>query len=103
MEASTNTPKRARTVRASHPANAFRQEPPGFSRVTFGFLGEDEVDHAVEDVALARDVVVQRHRLDAERLRELAHGEPVDAVRVGDLDGRGQGSLPAERGTTWRG
>ena len=43
MEASTNTPKRARTIRASHPANAFRQEPPGFARATFGFLGEDEV------------------------------------------------------------
>ena len=44
MEASTNTPKRARTVRASHPASAFRQEPAGFSRATFGFLTDDEVE-----------------------------------------------------------
>ncbi|MCC6450386.1 MAG: hypothetical protein IT574_07485, partial [Candidatus Aureabacteria bacterium] len=53
MEATTNTPKRTRTVRASHPASAFRQEPPGFARASFGFLSADEVDWLkarVEDV-----------------------------------------------------
>ena len=53
MEATTNTPKRTRTVRASHPANAFRQEPPGLARSTFGFLDDDDIGWLkarVEDV-----------------------------------------------------
>ena len=43
LEATTNTPKRTRTVRASHPANAFRQEAPGLARSTFGFLDDDDI------------------------------------------------------------
>ena len=59
-------------------------------------LAEDQVDHAVEDVVLVGDVVVERHRLDAELLREPAHRERADALRVGQRDGGGQRPLPAE-------
>ncbi|MCB6179566.1 trimethylamine methyltransferase family protein [Rhodobacter sp. Har01] len=47
------TAKRTRLVRASHPANAFRQEPQGFERVGFGFLSDAEVEYLkarVEDI-----------------------------------------------------
>jgi hypothetical protein len=36
-------------------------------------LGEDDVDHPVEEVVLVGDVVVERHRLDVELLGKLAH------------------------------
>jgi len=36
-------------------------------------LAEHDVDHSVQEVALAGNVVVKRHRLDAERLAQLAH------------------------------
>src|SRR5918992_4428926 len=35
-------------------------------------LAEDEVDHAVEELLLARNVVVERHRTGAELVRKLA-------------------------------
>jgi hypothetical protein len=60
-------------------------------------LAEDEVDHAVEDLVLVGDVVVQRHRLHAEGLGELAHGEGGDARLVGELDGGTQDPLLAQR------
>jgi hypothetical protein len=49
-------------------------------------LAEDDVDHAVEQVVLAGDVVVERHRLDAELLRELAHGHGLEAASVREGD-----------------
>jgi trimethylamine:corrinoid methyltransferase-like protein len=52
MEATTaRPPKRTRTVRESHPATAFRQEPPGHTRAAFGFLSES-------DLALMKDKVL---------------------------------------------
>lgn len=53
MTDQTPAPRRARAVRSSHPANAFRQEPPGFGRAHFGFLDDDEINWLrarVEDV-----------------------------------------------------
>ena len=49
-------------------------------------LAEDDVDDAVEDVRLVGDVVVERHRLNAELLCELAHRQRLKArlVREGD-------------------
>jgi hypothetical protein len=45
-------------------------------------LGEDNVDHAVEELVLVGDVVVQRHRLDADGLAELSHAERPDPALV---------------------
>jgi hypothetical protein len=61
-------------------------------------LGEDQVDHAVEQVAAVGHVVVQRHRLDAELLGQLAHRQLLDAARVGQRDRGAQHALTAERG-----
>jgi len=38
-------------------------------------LAEDEVDAAIQDLVLAGEVVVQRHRLDPELLTELPHAQ----------------------------
>jgi hypothetical protein len=46
-------------------------------------LAEDQVDHAVEQVVLVRDVVVERHRLHAELLGDVAHRELRRATLVG--------------------
>ena len=46
---------------------------------------------------LVGDVVVERHRLDPERLAELAHAERLEPARVGEGDGGAQHPLPAQR------
>jgi hypothetical protein len=38
-------------------------------------LAEHHVDEAVQQVCLAGDVVIQRHRLDPDGLAELAHAQ----------------------------
>jgi len=38
-------------------------------------LAEHQVDEPVQEVRLAGDVVIQRHRLDPDSLAELAHAE----------------------------
>ena len=53
-------------------------------------LLDHEIDHAVEDVVLVRDVVVERHRFHAEPRRHLAHGDRADPALVGDLHRRGE-------------
>src|SRR4029077_21000513 len=53
-------------------------------------LAEDEVDHAVEEVALAGHVVVERHRLDPEGVAELAHAERPGHDVVGERNGGAQ-------------
>ena len=60
-------------------------------------LAEDEVDHPVEEVVLVGDVVVERHRLDAELLGELAHRQLLGAALVGQRDRGAQDALAAER------
>src|SRR5919201_5298537 len=59
-------------------------------------LAEHEIDHAVDDVALVAHVAVQRHRLDAELLGELAHAERLDAVLISALESDAQHSLAAQ-------
>src|SRR5438445_13136446 len=49
-------------------------------------LADDAVDHRVDEVTFVRDVVVERHRLDAERLRELSHREGFEPVAIGERD-----------------
>src|SRR5438034_1590366 len=59
-------------------------------------LADQQVDDARGDLVLAPHVVVERHRLDHERVAEPAHGDRVEAVLVRDLDRRAQHALPAE-------
>ena len=53
-------------------------------------LLDHEVDHAVEDVVLVRDVVVERHRFHAEPRGHRAHRDRADSALVGDLHRRGE-------------
>ena len=46
-------------------------------------LGDDHVDHPVQEFVFVGHVLVQRHRDDAELLREPAHAERLDAALVG--------------------
>src|SRR6478672_3079254 len=61
-------------------------------------LGEDHVDDAVEDLALVGHVVVDRHRLDAELLREGADRQGGQAAGVGDGHSAEQDPFAAQRG-----
>jgi hypothetical protein len=61
-------------------------------------LAHDQVDHAVHEVSLVRDVLVQRHRLDPELLGEPAHAERLDPALVGKRDPRAQHTVPCSRG-----
>ena len=70
------------------------QSPPAGGRLD---LAEDDVDHPVEEVVLVGDVVVERHRLDAELLGELAHRELLRPALVGQRDRGAQHPLPVER------
>ena len=45
-------------------------------------LGVRRIDHSVEHVVLVRDVVVQRHRLDAELVGDLPHADRFDSALV---------------------
>jgi len=60
-------------------------------------LAEDDVDHPVEEVVLVVDVVVERHRLDAELLGELAHRELLRPALVGQGDRSVKHPLSTER------
>jgi len=51
------------------------------------YLGEHKVDHAVDEVVLVREVVVESHRFDAKLLAQLAHGKGVDAAFICLADG----------------
>ena len=55
------------------------------------------VDHAVEELVLVGDVVVERHRLDPERFAELAHAERRDPALVGERDGDAEHPLAGQR------
>ena len=66
-------------------------------------LAEHDVDHPVQEVALAGHVVVQRHRLDPEDLAELAHAEGADAAFVGEGDRGLEHLVAAQRRPPGRG
>ena len=59
-------------------------------------LCEHEVEDAVEQVVLVRDVVVEGHRLEAEHLAELAHRHGLDPALVRELERRLEDALAAE-------
>ncbi len=44
--------------------------------------------HEEDQVVLARDVAVERHRRESERGRDAAHRDRAEPLGVGDLDGR---------------
>jgi hypothetical protein len=46
------------------------------------------VDHDAEQFGLARDVAVQRHLGETQIARDALHRDRIDAVGVGDIDGR---------------
>ena len=61
-------------------------------------LAQDRLDDAFLEVVLARDVVVERHRLHAELLPEAAHAQRLEPALVGHLDSRTKNPLPGQRG-----
>ncbi len=73
-------------------------------------LAQQELHDAVEQLLLARDVAVERHRLDPEPLAQAPHGEAGQPELVDVREGRGQdpvavqghplggGGLPAHGG-----
>lgn len=108
--------KRSRVIRASHPATAFRQEPPGFDRVGFGFLTDDDIDYMrarVEDVLADYGVAIlhpeayrrfldagaqpggdaNRVRMPRELIREAMAATPKTA-RLGGKEARFDIDLP---------
>ena len=54
-------------------------------------LADHQVRDAVQDRGLVGHVVIERHRLDAQLLGKPSHRQCVDAVRVSDIDGNGEG------------
>ena len=60
-------------------------------------LADHDLDSAVEQGGLVVDVVVERHRLDAEVLSEVAHRERLDAALIGQVDRAAQDPLATER------
>src|SRR6185295_17901058 len=69
-------------------------------------LARHRVDDPVQEVVLVGHVVVERHRLDAELLTELAHAERLEPALVGERDRRAQDPLPPEgdpRLRLWKG
>src|SRR6266508_6039150 len=50
-------------------------------------LAEDDVDHAVEEILLVREVPVEGHRRSVKVLSEVAHAARLEATRVRESDG----------------
>ena len=77
----------------AHVRIAVSQSPSAGSSISL----DDPIDDRVDDVALVGDMVVERHRLDAERPGELPHRQRLDAAFICEPDRRGEHPLPAER------
>ena len=79
-----------------------RDHAPAHGRLPVGVvgsevdLGRNEVDDAVDDVVLRGDVVVERHRLDAELLRDLPHAHRLDPTLVGELHRGAQDAISGQ-------
>ena len=65
-------------------------------------LAEHRVDHRVEQRLLARDVVVERHRLDAEAAGQRPHRQGGQALLVGEGHRLGDDAVAAQRGAGGR-
>ena len=77
-------------------AIADRCVPVACRRRRFAF-GQHEVEHAVEEIVLVGDVVVERHGLEAERLAEVSHRQRLDPAFVGELESCLQDAVAGER------
>src|SRR5690606_13842856 len=64
-------------------------------------VGADAVDGEVEELLLAGDVVVERHRGDADLVGEPTHGDRTDAVALDQRQRRLEDLLARERYTTY--
>ena len=65
-------------------------------------LADEDLDDAIQQVVLVPDVTVERHRLDAELLAELAHAERIEPASVGELDGGQEHAFAASAGRDGR-
>lgn len=72
-----------------------RALPVGVAGRGFDLI-DDDVDHAVQELFLVGNVLVERHRYDAQFLREVAHAQRLDPGRVGERDGGPQHAIPVE-------
>jgi hypothetical protein len=62
-------------------------------------LTEHDVDHPVDELLLVGNVVVEGHRACSELLGELAHGQRLEAVAIGERHGGLQHAVRAQRGS----
>ena len=60
-------------------------------------LADDALDDPVEQVVLAPDVAVERHRVDAELLAELAHAQGLEAVAIREVHRDAEDPVAVER------
>ena len=81
-----------RILREREPENVARR--PICLPVAAGYrqfdLAVDEIDDCVDDLVLVGDVVIHRHRFDAELGGERTDGQRPDPADVGDGDRPGQ-------------
>ena len=71
--------------------------PVGAATIGQVDLADDDIDHAIQQVVLVGDVVVERHRLDRQLLAEATHAQRVDPLSVCQLDSSRQHAFPVQR------
>ena len=70
-------------------AHVLEKSAPVVESSRRGGIGlEHSVEHQVEQFGLSRHVAVQRHGADPEGFREPPHGDGLEPIGIGDLDGR---------------
>ena len=77
--------------------------PVGAATIGQVNLADDDVDHAVQQIVLVGDMVVERHRLDRQLLAEPTHAQRVDPLSVRELDGSRQHAFPVQRDAAFGG
>jgi hypothetical protein len=60
------------------------------------YLADDELDDPIEDRLLVGDVLVERHRLDTELGAQAPHGQRLESVPIGQVDGGLQNPFSAQ-------
>ena len=90
-------PAMARAARRGLRSPAAAWPSSSRSRLGAADLAEDDVDHRVDEVVLVREVAVEGHGRDAEHLRQRAHGEGVEPVRIGVAIAAAAAPGPAQR------
>ena len=80
---------------ASEPRELRRASRPSALR---RILAVDGVEHQLEQLGLAGDVAVERHRADAEAFGDPPHRRRLEPFGVGQLDRRGDDPLDGQAG-----